>query len=107
MATVIVDGGGGGQAAKSNTGLWIAITGIATAGLLFFSTSAGVEADALYWYELGQLSAKDKATAIQHLTAMEKTATGSALTLIQGYLKSLGASTTTKTTKKSSTGSGS
>ena len=86
MATVIVDGDGGngsGTAAHSNTAAWVIVSALAGVALLAFATPLGGEAEASYWYGLGAALPAERQTAITHLQAMEKTATGSLLTLIQ------------------------
>lgn len=100
MATVIVDGGGSGPSAHAQTpgAGWIVVGALTGLALLAFTTPLGSEADAAYWYELGRALPAQRATALSHLEAMEKTATGSALALIQkdvSVLKALGTGTKT------------
>ena len=100
MATVIVDGGGGGPSAPARNpdAVWIVVGALTGLALLAFTTPLGSEADATYWYELGRTLPAQRATALSHLEAMEKTATGSLLALIQhdvAALKALGTGTTT------------
>lgn len=107
MATVVVEGGSGGGHTHSSVGLWVALGSLASIALVLTTTSVGTEADALYWYELGKSSSTGRANAIAHLKTLAKTAKGSALTLIDGYIKDLQKLGATSTTKSGSSGSGS
>lgn len=99
MATVIVDGGGGSPSRAQNPdAVWIVVGALTGLALLAFTTPLGAEADATYWYELGRTLPAQRATALSHLEAMEKTATGATLALIQkdvAALKALGTGTKT------------
>lgn len=99
MATVIVDGGDRGSSAHAQNpdAVWIVVGALTGIALLAFSTPLGAEAEASYWYELGRALPTQRQTAITHLQAMEKTATGTMLTLIQKDVATLQAlGTTTK-----------
>lgn len=106
MATVIVDGGGSGPSAHAQNpdAVWIVVGALTGIALLAFTTPLGAEADVSYWYELGRALPTQRQTAITHLQAMEKTATGAVLALIQKDVAALQALGTGSTTPSSGGG---
>lgn len=92
-AVVIVGGSPAGTAAPtagSGAGLLLGLGLVAGAAVLLAQPNVGPAAEAAFWYAVGRSVPQAKATALAHLKALLKAATGTTAQQIQQDIQALG-----------------